>query len=127
MASLRESSGSVLTSAAKSEAMGDGRGFTTGGAEHAAPDFEGVSPSKRAANKKISRARPFPLIPMPVVAVSPEDLDLEGTLVAGESFLSSGGSAQACNNLADYHSTGNSTSYSKAVIRGKLDTSHMVW
>lgn len=130
MASLSEATVSVLSSAASSREMDDGRGFVTGGIEHPAPDFGPTSPSKRAWKKKTSkmaRARP---LPRPVVAVSPEDLDLEDTLVAGDSFLSSGSGSQGGSGLAaagGSSMSGNSTSYSRAVIKGRLDTSYLVW
>ena len=115
----------VLTSATSSGAMEDGRGFTTAGTEYRAPDFESISPYKRTAKKKPSRrqGRPLHKIPAPLTAVSPEDLGLDDTLVEGESFMSSGSSSHG----GHYHdqqsiTTGNSTSYSRAVLRGGLDS-----
>lgn len=119
---------SVLTSATTSGAMDDGRGFTTAGTGHLAPDFESISPApyKRTTNKKTSKRR-AQMIPVPRVVVSPEELDLEDTLVEGQSFLSSGSSSHCAEfQYSESISTGNSTSYSRAVSRGRLNTSNSV-
>lgn len=114
--------------------MEDERGFTTGGRNHPSPQFEEASASRRPAKAKNSSSRQhsISLLPVPRESISPEDLELDKTLVARESFLateSSQGSISSrtpMNSLysSEVLSNGNATSYSMAVNRGRLDTSH---
>jgi hypothetical protein len=119
---------STLSSTTNSQVMDDGRGLTTGGVGFSPPNFESTSPHR--PSKRSSRGgRPFPMVPLPLAAVSPEELELEDTLVEGQAFTSSGNSQVGG---SGHHSgsnsiiTGNSTSYSRAVMRGRLDTSNLV-
>lgn len=145
MASLVDEA-SGITSVSEScdgSVMDDGRGFTTGGTDHVAPEFK--SPSRREGKKTSHRLRPFPLpVPAVVAPLSLEDLDLEDTLKAEDSFLSTssgghssgrgggggGGSGGGDSFLLESSSAGhgNLSSYSIAVNRGRLgeSASHVV-
>ena len=127
MASICDSSSTTISTVR--EQMDD-REFTVSGKDFQMPK----SPAKRAnhhgnsmaksekKSSKTSRLRPFS---MPVIApISPEDLDLESTLVAGESFVSSNSNSGERQdiNCSETLSLGNTTSYSRAVHRGRLES-----
>lgn len=113
----------------------DTRGFTSGGNDHVPPDFvssslsysrRGTSGAKaqKKTSTKTSRLRAFP-IPLSL-PVAPEELDLESTIVAPEEAFLSGSdgerpaSAGPGGNCSE--SFGNTTSYSKAVNRGRMES-----
>ena len=110
----------------------DDRGFTTAGIGHVPPEFNPPSPA--AAGKKTrssSKLRPFPIIQVPLSSssVSPEDLDLDSTIKAGQSFGSSSGSQDREAGLQESSSHyenstygDNTTSYAMAVNRGRFDS-----
>lgn len=133
MASFCETS----ISSVEKEMGDDTRGFTSGGNDHVPPDFEFVSSSssylrrgtsgakaQKKTSTKTSRLRAFP-IPLSL-PVAPEELDLESTIVAPEeAFLSgSDGERPASAGPGGYcsESFGNTTSYSKAVNRGRMES-----
>ena len=117
MASYREPA-----AASEAEKVDDERGFTTAGREHALPTFG--SPSRTASStststKKSAKASRLKSFPLPVISISPEDLDLDKTVVAGESFVAS--SSDGAESLGE--TPGLLTSYSTAVTRGRFNTS----
>lgn len=116
----------------------DERGLTTGGIGHVPPEFIPPSPAAAATGRKASksgRSRPFPTIqvPLPSISVSPEDLDLDSTIKAGQSF---GSSSSGCREdrpgglqqESSRNYNGNSaygTSYARAVNGGMVDSMAM--
>ena len=144
MASLSEVAiASISDSTASDSVMDDGRGFTTGGTNHAVPhEFRSptrlLSASRKTTTTTSSRHRAFPRpLSAPVLDMGQEDLDLdlEDTLVAEDSVQSTLGSGQASGEKGGGGSrsreylestgAGASSSYSKAINKGMLD-SHMV-
>ena len=142
----------TIISGAKNSAgasvMEDNRGFMTAGKDYVPPEFSNISPHKgkpSSSSKKLSktaaaattttttstagRLRRFSF-PAPVGPISLEELELDSTLKAGESFLSSssvgsddewrGGRRGSC--VESTVGQGNGTSYSKAISRGRIES-----
>ncbi len=108
--------------------MEDPRGLTLAGIYFEAPEFlspsktrpSGVVKTEKKTSKGGSRPRAFP------VPIAPKELDLESTLVGGESFLSSTSASSSYGRASGGpdSSLGISatTSYSRAVNRGRVDS-----
>lgn len=121
MASVCDGDGIEICTDGHSESMIDERELTTAGRDFIQPEFSPIRRStSTSSRKKVRRFSAFSAAP--VVAPELHELDLESTLVAGQSFLSSNPMSKSnCD-----EDNGISSSYMQAVTGGRLaDTSSM--
>ena len=126
--------------ASSASAMDDSRGFTTAGRDYVPPVFSigSDSPQKRrrrsTTTDTTTTTSSSRLRPSPIPAISLEELDLDSTVEAGESYLSSSsedeGIVQGRGGRASSYmdSTITNGTHSKAMKKGMLSvtTSHLV-